>query len=59
MGDDTDDDKNQDSPSGVGSQWKGDEIEYVWHCIHRYAYRTPPPTVKQLMKMMFIRLLFS
>ena len=59
MGDDPDDDENKESPSEASSQWRGDEVEYVWHGICAPANGPPPPTIKQFMEMMFTNLLFS
>ena len=59
IGDDPDDNEDEESPCRAGSQWWGDEVEYVWHGICEPANRPPPPTLKYLMDMMFSKLLFS
>ena len=59
MGNDPDDDGNEEPQSRAGSQWRGDEVGYFWHDIHEPANRPPPPTVKQLVEKMLLRLGFS
>ena len=58
VGDDPDDNEYKDPPSGADTQWEEDEAQYIWHVIRRPANNPPPPIVKELMKMMFTRLLF-
>ena len=48
-----DDIKNKEPPSGAGSQWEGDMVEYVWHDILGPANRPLPPTVEKLMEIIF------
>ena len=33
MCDNPDDNENKETPSGAGSQWKEDEVGYIWHGI--------------------------
>ena len=56
MGDNPNDDKNEESPIGAGSQWERDEVGSVLHDIGRPADRPPPQTVEEMMTMMFNRL---
>ena len=48
MGGDPDDNENEETPSGAGSQWRGDEIEYILHGICGPVSGPPHPNCQTI-----------
>ena len=51
--------ENEESPNGADSQLDGNKVNYMWFVICGPAIKSLPPTVIELMRMIFARPLFS
>ena len=58
-GDVHEDEKFEESPSGADEEKKGDDADTTMLGDYEPAIASPPPTIKDEMQSMFVRLLFS